>query len=186
MVIFFPIGTHVFRVLTTLYTILWFSVLLPFTFVHGHLFLLLGISRCGTDHALRCSGWLSELKVFWERVGRHYYLRSSPTEDIIGKTSWKLDFCSFLLVTYTFTLAHGNAKFLESPVRFIWGLQNWKELSMSKWEVEEACEPFSLHMGIRNRAGKYLNEDYLCFCFLRRVIQSVVEHFAGTMNAKII
>lgn len=165
--------------------ILWFSVLLPFTFVRGHLFLPSTFLGVELIMPLRCSGELSELRVFWEGVGRHYYLRSSPTEDIIGKT-WKLDFCSLLLVTHKFTLAHRNAKSLESPVRFIWGLQNWRELSMCKWEVEEACEPFSLHIGIRNRARKYLNEDYLCFCFLRRVIQSVVEHFAGTMNAKII
>lgn len=56
---------------------------------------------------------------------------------------------------------------------------------MSKREVEEAHEVFFLHMSIRNRAGKYLKEDYLYFHFLGRVIQSIVEHLEGTMNAKI-
>lgn len=56
---------------------------------------------------------------------------------------------------------------------------------MSKREAEEAHEIFFLPMSIRNRAGKYLKEDYLYFCFLGREIRSVVEHLAGTTNAKI-
>lgn len=159
----------------------------PFTihFCSWALVPALDISRCGTDHAFEVQWGTLWIKSILRGSGKALLFEKFSHEDIIGKT-WKLDFCSLLLVTHKFTLAHRNAKSLESPVRFIWGLQNWRELSMCKWEVEEACEPFSLHIGIRNRARKYLNEDYLCFCFLRRVIQSVVEHFAGTMNAKII